>query len=321
MHSPLLIPPRLLQAEVAQSRKASPVDVRKLLKIAGDIVAATKSSIHPFSAERDRLLANWRVTLSEYDLAAALYRESLNHSANFRSELHPAHVFAQIALAAAEGANAAGERDGRADLQRAQEAMWPKLEVLQRALNCRDYRIGLAMAEPVWLCLLSDCLSSAQRGFDRLTNYWVERDVALTLVPPDYRRADVLLGTILTHVQEGVPPHEMEPLFLNYRDLATCEITHAMAALELNRVGMLVMRAFLLDAAKYCFDKAIEIYPSQNYGKYRPTAYDNLKELSIWTAELEAAKEEYRLPKVPEELPAYSASGLLEELPAPNQVP
>ena len=305
--SPLLIPLRILLAEVLQSCKESPVKFRQQLKTASEIVAAIGASPHPFAAARDQLLANWHVQLSEYDIAVYRYGTALQHSASCRSDEHPDHLGLQVDMASAKAADSVGSKCSQTVLNQSLATVWRLVESLKSSLSCYDYRIGLAMRSPSWICFLCGGAASANRGFDRNRQYWWDRDGALGLgLDPskqDPRQAESQLGWILTSIELKVKPQDCRDCevcddcqhcekceccetceFCKYCILATREVTKPMVAFELNRIGMLMMRAQLCDAAKYCFQKSIELYASQDYSGFHPTSRDNLNELKNFCA-------------------------------------
>ncbi|EMI17674.1 hypothetical protein RMSM_05400 [Rhodopirellula maiorica SM1] len=276
--TPLLIPLQLLRANVMQAIKESPVKYRQQLNAANDIVVAIHASPHPYAAERDRLIANWYVQLDQNELATNLYARSLQHSANFRSEMHPEHLMTLMQYEAATGTVSVGTDDDSTELPKSQEAIWSLVEKIKSIISCHDYRVGMAITNPIWLCFYSGCVASAQRGFRRVFNYWTDRNGAIGLELPDTRQADALLGLLLTSIEMDTPPEALD--FAAYRNLATREVSSPMIAFELNHVGMLMMRAGLFRAAKYSFDRSIEIYASQDYSGYHPTAHENLATLA-----------------------------------------
>lgn len=308
--SPLLISLIQLRAEVSQARKQSPIQVRSLLEDAHRLAMAIGASLQPVNAERDRILANWHVQLSEYAPAADLYSQSLKHGMSFRSGRHPQQLFVKIAYLENQALAAVGEKGAREKLQLAAENIWPELALLSEQLDCHDYRIGLSIVRPAWLCMLLGRIAPAQRGFHRSVRFWFERLAALACETHDPRTADAMLGDILTSIEQGAELKDVEPQFQHLCAIATREISSYMLSFELNRVGMLVMRAYLLRAAEYCFYKAIELFPSQAYPRFRPTAHDNLKILALLKAEVLASTKRSELPRV--------AVEVIPPPPAPN---
>ena len=272
--SPLLIPLRLLQAEVDQARKVSPTEVRQHLRQAREIVLATRSSPRFYEAEQYRLLGNWRLQLGDDDLAEILYTQSLKHSLGCRSENHPTHRLTELLGLWAGGLAALPE--GREKISRSLDRMCEISNGLGEVVHCYDYRIGISKTLPPWLCFLSGGISSAQRGLSRAEHFWGDRDLHWAIA--DTRWADARLGSILSSVAGGAGEDE-DLGFDRYVKLATREISVPMVAFELNRVGMLVRRAGFMNAAKFCFEKSIQLYQSQDFGGFKPTALEILNSI------------------------------------------
>ena len=291
--TPIVIPHLVFLADVETVRRRSHKTAIARLNTAKSIAEGGSLTRHRLSSEQSRLLAKRRAYLSEHDLSEQLHRESLKHAEVYRSATHPNHVMGEIGLLLARANAAVGRENQHEVLSQCQEAIWKKISKLQSIVSCDDHRIGLALEASAWVSLLLGCSARAQSAFTRTKNYWIERDARIENIPAtgktelrDPRRAGAMLGYILSSIESHPDSIDADSFFREYVNLQRREKNNRAIAFELNGVGTLMIKADQRNAAKYCFDKSIELHPTQEFAGYRPDARENQRELAAPTGRL-----------------------------------